>query len=160
MTIAEAEALGGIVELLPPNAIVVQVGAYWGASTVAILAARPDLFIFSIDLKPYPQEQDNIKAAGLSGNGVVRVLGDSAHVGARWPYAVDMVYIDGDHRYEAVKVDILTWIPKVKTGGIIAFHDYILNPKPSIKGNVAKAVKELVHKPVIAQVERFISFEV
>lgn len=36
----------------------------------------------------------------------------------------DFVFIDADHRYEAVREDILGWMPKVKKGGIMAGHDY------------------------------------
>lgn len=37
----------------------------------------------------------------------------------------DIVYIDASHEYEYVKEDILNWLPKVKTGGIICGDDYI-----------------------------------
>jgi predicted O-methyltransferase YrrM len=37
----------------------------------------------------------------------------------------DIVYIDASHEYEYVKKDILNWLPKVKTGGIICGDDYI-----------------------------------
>jgi hypothetical protein len=36
----------------------------------------------------------------------------------------DFVFIDADHRYEAVKADITAWMPKVRHCGIIAGHDY------------------------------------
>lgn len=36
----------------------------------------------------------------------------------------DVVFIDMTHTYEAVKQDILTWLPKVKKNGYIAGHDY------------------------------------
>lgn len=36
----------------------------------------------------------------------------------------DLVYIDADHKADAVKQDILAWLPKVKKGGILAGHDY------------------------------------
>ena len=36
----------------------------------------------------------------------------------------DFVYIDADHRYSSIIRDIRAWLPKVKTGGIIAGHDY------------------------------------
>lgn len=38
--------------------------------------------------------------------------------------AFDLVFIDADHSYEAVKNDIAAWKSKVKPGGIIAGHDY------------------------------------
>lgn len=37
----------------------------------------------------------------------------------------DFVYIDANHKYDFVKADLNTWYPKVRTGGIIAGHDYI-----------------------------------
>ena len=36
----------------------------------------------------------------------------------------DIVFIDMTHTYEHVKNDILAWLPKVKTNGYIAGHDY------------------------------------
>ena len=37
----------------------------------------------------------------------------------------DVVYIDASHEYEYVKNDIISWLPKVKKGGIICGDDYI-----------------------------------
>lgn len=39
--------------------------------------------------------------------------------------SIDVVYLDGDHKYEAVAADIQAWWPKVRAGGILAGHDYI-----------------------------------
>jgi predicted O-methyltransferase YrrM len=36
----------------------------------------------------------------------------------------DIVYIDASHDYESVKLDILSWLPKVKKGGYICGDDY------------------------------------
>ena len=38
--------------------------------------------------------------------------------------SLDFVYIDGDHRFDAVMMDIILWAPKVRKGGIVAGHDY------------------------------------
>lgn len=38
--------------------------------------------------------------------------------------SLGLVYIDCDHSYEGVKADIEAWLPKLVTGGIMAFHDY------------------------------------
>ena len=36
----------------------------------------------------------------------------------------DFVFIDASHEYEHVKTDIENWFPKVKSGGVLAGHDY------------------------------------
>jgi len=38
--------------------------------------------------------------------------------------SLDFVYIDGDHSFESCILDILHWTKKVKSGGIVAAHDY------------------------------------
>lgn len=40
----------------------------------------------------------------------------------------DWVYIDANHSYEAAKEDIARWWPKVKRGGYMAGHDYVVRP--------------------------------
>lgn len=39
--------------------------------------------------------------------------------------SLDFVYIDANHTYESVVDDINLWYPKVKSGGILAGHDYL-----------------------------------
>jgi len=36
----------------------------------------------------------------------------------------DFVYIDADHAYDMIKLDIELWLPLVKKGGLIGGHDY------------------------------------
>jgi hypothetical protein len=38
--------------------------------------------------------------------------------------SLDFIYIDADHRFEYVVMDLFFWTPKVRSGGIIAGHDY------------------------------------
>ena len=38
--------------------------------------------------------------------------------------SLDFVYIDGDHRFDAVMIDLILWGQKVRPGGIISGHDY------------------------------------
>lgn len=51
---------------------------------------------------------------GLSGEMAKHVVDDS----------VALCYVDCLHTYEGVKADIEAWYPKVKPGGVMAFHDY------------------------------------
>lgn len=39
--------------------------------------------------------------------------------------SLDWVFLDGDHDYPAVLDDIKAWLPKVKTGGVLAGHDFV-----------------------------------
>jgi hypothetical protein len=42
------------------------------------------------------------------------------------PYdSLDFVYIDGDHSYDYVMLDIILWTRRVRPGGIVSGHDYI-----------------------------------
>lgn len=50
----------------------------------------------------------------------------------------DLVFIDGDHRYEPCKRDIELYRPLVRKGGILAGHDYSHKSWPG----VARAVDE------------------
>lgn len=38
--------------------------------------------------------------------------------------SLDFVFIDAGHDYQSVTDDLTNWYPKIKTGGIIAGHDY------------------------------------
>ncbi len=37
---------------------------------------------------------------------------------------VDLIFVDGDHSYEGCKADIEAWLPYMKKGGVMAFHDF------------------------------------
>jgi hypothetical protein len=45
-------------------------------------------------------------------------------VNAFVPSELDWLYIDGDHRYEAVRDELLRYEPIVKPGGVVAGDDY------------------------------------
>lgn len=68
----------------------------------------------------------NARAAGVQ-DVVCPIQGASTAVAAAWarrfspPFAV---FLDADHRYEAVQADIAAWLPLVRPGGVLAGHDY------------------------------------
>lgn len=40
--------------------------------------------------------------------------------------SLDFVYIDANHRFDYVVYDIIEWTKKVKKGGIVSGHDYVV----------------------------------
>lgn len=54
---------------------------------------------------------------------------------------LDFVFIDGDHSYEAVKVDLECWWSKVRSGGLVAGDDYATRHP-----GVPRAVNEFMAK--------------
>lgn len=67
---------------------------------------------------------------------------DAARVLEREGVLLDFVYIDGDHRYESVKMDIDLYRKLIKPGGIIAGHDY-----NTTWNSVVRAVNEAFGQP-------------
>lgn len=49
-----------------------------------------------------------------------------------FPFQVDMVFLDGDHRYESVKADIEAWEPVVREGGLFVCHDFASSMFPGV----------------------------
>jgi len=71
------------------------------------------------------------------------VQGQAAHVVNVIPDNLDFVYIDGNHAYKYVLLDLETYWPKVlDTGGVLCGHDYNNNNIPG----VTQAVNEFAKK--------------
>lgn len=58
--------------------------------------------------------------------------------------SLDVVFIDAGHTYECVKEDIAAWLPKVKSGGWLAGHDYPWSHNDEVKRAVDESVKPIV----------------
>ena len=170
MSIVEVETLQEIIKSIDHSPLVViQVGAERGVSTMAILEARPDAFIFSIDIGERPEELANVNfnELNLEPAKVVRGLGRSQEIGLYWPlgWEADLVFIDGDHRYDGVHADIQIWSKSVKLDGMLLLHDYI-HPRdrgPQIIGRVWEAVEDQRMNALglfneVLQVDRLIGF--
>lgn len=63
--------------------------------------------------------------AALYGDRVKILRGLSAHMAHEIPdNSLDLCYIDCDHSYTGVRDDINSYWIKLKSGGVMAFHDY------------------------------------
>jgi predicted O-methyltransferase YrrM len=58
--------------------------------------------------------------------------------------SLDFVYIDANHKYDFVMLDILLWSRKVRKGGVVSGHDYFNNPKYNM--GVKPAVDDYVRQ--------------
>lgn len=136
----------------PPQCIV-ELGSYCGGSTVVIAQAavrrNPDVKVYAIEPFVFDEPRyhhnyeelfdQNISEWGLTPN-VVKTKMTSDVAARHWNEGIDFLYVDGDHRYEAVVRDINNFVPFVRVEGLFAFHDY----KPAGKEGVKRAVDELV----------------
>jgi predicted O-methyltransferase YrrM len=164
LSTAEAEYLMGLVQMLPANPTVVNIGAGAGTSGLAIYTSRDDVYLYTIDVNQHSPlgcldgERDAFKGAGLEGEPRhYMLLGDSGKVASTWGHGmVDMVFVDDGHHAPDVIRDIQSWMPFIKEGGIIAFHDYGADAWPDVKAQVDRLVGAEQEK--IGQVETIAAF--
>lgn len=134
----EVACLKRLTQSLPPNPVVVNIGAGAGTSGLAFMESRPDILLYTIDIQdassPFgclAAERDVFKRAGFisrPGFSWCQLCGDSKFFASDWHMhkypPPSLVFIDGDHEYFACKGDIVGWLPRIKPGGILAVHDF------------------------------------
>lgn len=126
-TAAEESLLMHHARRAPANATIVEIGAEFGMSTAALCyACATGSHVYSVDLFPANlafMHHANLTECGLV-NHNTQIKGDSSTMGKQWKGGeIDLLFIDGSHLYEDVKADIDAWIPHVKVGGVVLFHD-------------------------------------
>lgn len=125
LTIREVEAIKAIVNRLPRGgAIGVNIGSGMSTSTIAVLEEPVDITLYDIDLdlshgaRPL-QEHGYHEDIRLK-----RIEGDSSTIGRAFTLPVDYLFIDGDHFEPGVRADCEAWLPHMRSGGYVLFHDY------------------------------------
>lgn len=115
-----------------------EVGTYLGESTCTFIENLPNLVEY-IGVDPYSLEHNS---DGLFNSELTIKIYDEymknmkkykCHRHIKLPSAdaskqiedqyLDFLYIDGCHQYNSVVKDIENWLPKLKKGGIMSFHD-------------------------------------
>jgi len=140
----EVPALKELARMLPPNPVIINIGAGAGTSGLAFMESREDLILYTIDIQKDDSplgclvaERAMLENAGLlDWTRYGPLQGNSKDWGENWQHItyvngksagyplVDLVFIDGDHSYDGCKNDIMAWLPNIKPDGIIAIHDY------------------------------------
>jgi predicted O-methyltransferase YrrM len=109
--------------------VVVEIGCYEG-KTSAMLAGRTTGKVYSID--PFFKGRVGIcyseliakverRRQGLKNIEFIKAFSHEA--APQFTKPIDLLFIDADHSYDAVKRDWEDWFPKVRKGGIVALHD-------------------------------------
>lgn len=115
----------------------VEIGTGEGNFAVVLCKANPNLELHTID--PYKlfendvitdqnkyEEQYASACARLSSVNCTLVRSSSMQAVKDFPDGYfDFVYVDGNHHYEFVRDDLREWSKKVRSGGIVAGHDYM-----------------------------------
>lgn len=142
LTRAQAGRLWDAAASVRPGARIVEIGSFRGRSTVVLALAAPAAGeIAAID--PHagndrgPQEihgfedaahedhevfHENLRAAGVDGR-VRHVRRFSADAQAEVPGPVDVLFIDGAHRFGPARDDLRRWGANVVPGGRLLVHD-------------------------------------
>lgn len=152
-----------LLDATPEGGTFVELGCYKGKSTsfigVEIHKQKRDINFFAIDSfegATNSNDLNEVKAyEGISeieetytynitpiGNKVKTIVSLSYDASKYFDdKSVDVIFIDAGHSYEAVKKDIESWLPKMKSNGIMAGHDY------TAWAGVNQAVKEKFGEP-------------
>ena len=129
---------------LRDGARIVEIGSYKGRSTVSLGLAccgtRKHVYSidrwqgvyqdveFNADIRNifekgfFDEWQKNI-AINILQDYVTPLVGNSADIARIWKAPIDMLFVDGSHRFEDVIDDFENYYPYVVSGGVMAFHD-------------------------------------
>lgn len=138
----QARRLYAAAAACPPDGRIVEIGSFRGRSTIVLASAAPEgAEVVAVDphagtdrgpgeIAGFAREAAGDRAAfeaNLGGAGVrARVRHVAAFSGAAHelvPGPVDVLYVDGAHRYRPARADLRDWGARVRPGGSMLIHD-------------------------------------
>jgi len=131
----ELKLLGKYAEEVDSGGVIVDIGTSDGKAALYLgSVSKPNTKVFTVDIEIEERFYKHVDYMELN-HKVFYIRCTSSRLAGLWTTPIDMIFIDGSHNFEDVVKDIEKWVPHVKKGGIIAFHDY---------GNKAFGVTEAV----------------
>jgi predicted O-methyltransferase YrrM len=143
---AEFERLMEMVAKERPKRVLEIGTAKGGTLYLLARAASTDAVLLSIDLpggpfgSGYPWWRSSLlRSFGFGGQKIHLLRRDSHHpdtlkkvqeILQKKP--LDLLYVDGDHRYKGVKTDFELYSPLVRPAGLVVFHDIAPGPAKSV----------------------------
>ncbi len=119
------EIVANLINTFVPHGIGVEIGVKKAATSSVILKKTSTKHIYLID--PWRHRQEWMRVSkimqGFPGRAtIVRKKSEDATQDV--PNELDFVWIDGNHNYDFVMKDLILWVPKVYSGGLILGHDW------------------------------------
>jgi len=118
---------------LPEDSRMAEIGSYVGASACFLLEGGKGRVarFYCVDTwkndamseGPRDTYADFFRNTHPYEGAVVPLRGLSSQMRARVEGSLDLLLIDGDHSYEAVKADLASWAGSLKSGGWLLMHD-------------------------------------
>jgi predicted O-methyltransferase YrrM len=142
LTEAQARRLYAAAGAVPPGGRIVEIGSFRGRSAIVLArGARPDVEVVCIDphvgsdrgpreiaARPGVGDQDlvafrgNLERAGVADR--VRHVRDFSSLALRaFDGPVDLLFVDGAHRFRPARADLVRWGARVPGGGRMLVHD-------------------------------------
>ena len=127
-----------------------EIGVYRGENAKVLLDANPNLKLICVDPWIGDLKQSRYISAMKRLTGcnieVKRMLSVEAAKEIE-DGSLDFVYIDASHLFDDIMTDLITWVRKVRIGGIVSGHDYFHVSKIG----VMEAVNAYTHAHYIIQ---------
>jgi predicted O-methyltransferase YrrM len=170
-TEAEEERLIELASEVRKGGTIVELGCEYGRSTANFLiGSHQTVAVISVDIFPtdHPEVGDLLETYQANVTPFVQdrriglMHGDSHEASKHWNAGgIDLLFIDADHSYEAVKRDIEGWVPHVRVGGFVAFHDCAINMHSHpLHFEVSKAVDEWKSRAEVTEFQQVDSLRV
>jgi predicted O-methyltransferase YrrM len=131
LTAEEGQRLAYLASQVPKDHAIVEIGSYAGRST-SFLASGSEYgqqaHVFAVDVWKHgggcPLEifEQHLDSLGLRRR-VQPLPGRSSDVSRWWQRPIGLLFIDGAHDWENVKLDYESWVPHLAPGAWIAVHD-------------------------------------
>lgn len=137
----DAHELARLLDLAEDAEIILEIGTHGGRTFSALSWAAPrGAILISVDIAPpHTFGVAELATHCAPERTIVQIIGDSADRSTinrvkelLFERKIDLLFIDGDHTYDAVKADHENYAPLVRSGGFVAFHD--ISGEPGVAG--------------------------
>lgn len=111
------------IDQLQPGATYVETGTSDGSTILTLALRRPDINIYGCDIQDSLNFHQAVEELGIKN--ITFYNEDSTSLAKRWDKPIDLLFIDtGRHQFPQIFYDFAGWMPWVKPGAPILWHDF------------------------------------